>query len=254
MTDRPKKSHRHSHSRMDTFTHCPRRYYLDLVDPEDTKKRESAFARGGHVHRVVEYAAKRVQAGATWKDGLRQGRDAGLSGPLTHAQIKAYVGDELADVLEPWTPLEVEGWGRLQLAALQDSRKLDRAIELVGRLDLVAQHWDGYPAVLDFKTAAHPGKVPTPEEARKSIQLRLYCHMAETTSAGFIYLVPTGRAFPVVVQFTTEELQNALAWIRMTVAAIEAAWETGVWAPAAPEYPWCSAEWCAHYRKCFPKE
>jgi hypothetical protein len=246
---KPKRK-RPSFSSLNEFIHCQLKHFLDCSTPRqpDTPPQ----ARGKHVHNLLQFAAERVLGGSTWKEGLQEGLDANLPGPcpLKRTELQAYVFTELADWLEPWTPIQAEEWIEWPF----DDGEAETLI--VGKIDLQAHKERSplltplLPTVLDYKCVGHAGRVLSEADAQRSLQLKLYCLFKDTDRAGFVYILPTGRILTRMVSFNREELTQTRTWLALTLKALRNCWKTGVWAPAAPDHPWCSARHCPHWNAC----
>ena len=239
---------------------CERRYYLDKLDPDSFGG--PAAQRGTHVHEAMEIMAKIMADGKTAEEALE----------IMKAELpKGYLPE-----------LELTGYLTRSLVAMRDLKPIRGQVErwfrnagrlpMVGKIDLVSSVTPVFefgqpagnepgPCVIDHKTTSKPEKVPSPEEAHRSLQLRLYCLATSTKSAAYIYHLPTGDCMGVSATFTAEELKETELEILQVIVEIEKKWAVGEKDPYmicdSPGRGLCrnpdDVSWggCRHWEKCF---
>lgn len=255
---------RRSYSRWDVFTsQCERRYALDILFPESWRD-TPATARGGQVHRFLEFLArKRKEGGAP----PFSGSDDSFKGPLTWKELQVYFHGTWA-LLRGWQIHEVEAWTR-EAAGMR----------WTGRIDLVAEDDEG-KFVLDWKTCETLTHAKGPFEVRRSLQLQAYCLALGLRRAALGYLPISGVPHLVWVTYSAEALEVAARRLRelektivkrWRAAGAKLAWDGAQWympaevmghgwqldlthfAVASPEMPWCG-ERCPFWDRCLGKK
>lgn len=205
-------------------------------------------------------------------------------GKCVHAAIEEHMRIRMGEEVERWTGPDPYGAAGYVARLLEWEEYKDlrpRAVELWfcqipgrmgrpgfwwnGKIDLVSATTPGLdgPCVLDWKTIIAERKIKSPWEAKKSLQLQVYCLVTGVRNAGFVYFTPSGPVKSTIVTFTEQELDKAWLWaynhslvIRSRWAALDddgGNWEE-VFSMAAPGHPLCSEKWCDHWDYCFNQE
>jgi hypothetical protein len=248
--------------------------------------------RGTHVHNSLEKVAKLwllSRPGPTpeerhkaWADAFEQVRGAPLEGIMETEELASYL-DRAEVIMDGLIPINdcVEVWfnGIGQMFELP-------SLPICGKIDLVSevglattQQSTKYgitpgPAVIDYKTIGGEHRIKGPIDAKRSMQLKIYCLATGAERAGFIYLLPTSRARATFVEFNIKELTIAHNWLSMQLANILSCWRrfTGndsitwgdtlespdgdwdAWTLSSPDNFLCSPKWCDHYKQCIGKK
>ena len=205
-----------SFSSADTFSDiCERQAFLDKI--LGTSESE-AMRRGSAVHEGIENL-------------MRCARD---TPGITSLSSWRRLAPELSAVAEPYVKrlLEWPGLGDLQPTAVEQwfsmiPLRLGRpGFWWNGKIDLVSATTPGLdgPCVLDWKTIAAERKIKWPSQARRSLQLQIYCLVTGVRHAGFVYFTPTGPVKEVIVTFTEQELDKAWLWAYNHSLVIRSRW------------------------------
>jgi len=257
----------HSFSRLNTFTSiCERRHAFDALVPE--KADSPALRRGTHVHDALENMAELIIAGETAVAAAEAVGDDPPEGSLSRDVLRGYL-DRAVPVFEHLAPLKggVEAW----------FRKIE-GMPIVGKIDLQSKRipiFDerGLPVgskpglcVLDHKTTSSPARIQDGREARRSLQLRIYCLATEITTAGFLWFLPSGPVRGTLVEFTPEELETSRKWLQEELGVVDSRWaeaarkdgpgpqiegyDLSSFALAAPGHGLCSEKHCRHWFRC----
>lgn len=272
---------RHSFSALNEFSDvCERRYAYNALIGEFRSSPE--MERGTHVHAALEAVARRMTAedGQTPLDAagaVAAVKDAPPVGVLAPEALTGYL-DRALPVFEHLHPMmgRVEEWFR-------DAG----GFEVVGKIDLVSKwaptadgdgkllgHTENL-CVIDYKTTGSSFFIPTPLQAQRSLQLRLYCLATGARRAGYVYFLPSGPPILRVATFSEQDLVLTRRWLSGTIRVIEHRWKTAaemvregpgqlisgpkgdfdvsVFALARPGHPFCG-EKCEHWTRCIGKE
>jgi hypothetical protein len=269
---------RHSFSRLNTFAEiCERRSAYDslLKDWVDTP----ASKRGSHVHDALEQVAKRMVNGETAVEAAEYIAEHPPEGFLKQPVLAGYL-ERAVVALEHITPIEgrVEQW--FEEAA---------GLPIVGKIDLVSATtpvFDNYGlpthsvpglCVVDYKTTGSPARIKDKWEAKKSLQLKIYCLATGARNAGFLWFLPSGPVKGTFVHFEEDDLAIAKLWLRHTLEVVQSRWDVaarprmGDHAPlttdhlvegydlsgfslAAPGHGLCNAKFCEHWDRCLGKK
>jgi len=269
----PKK---HSFSRISTFSEiCERRGAFDSLIPREWDS--APIKRGNHVHDMLERMALLMIEGDTAVQAAEAVAESKL---CTEGYLKPNVAanylQRAVPVFEHLKPRKegVEAWFR-DVSGLP----------IVGKIDLISETTplvdpSGYVigsvdklCILDHKTIGNPARMKGTYEAKKSLQLKIYCLATGARNAGFIYYLPTGAVRVVVVEFTEAELDIARTWLDLTLKTINRRWEeaaalsgreTGApevegfnllpFSLAEPGHPLCNAKFCDHWDRCLGRK
>jgi hypothetical protein len=229
---------RHSFSRIDQFSsNCELQYMLDALfgSWEDTP----ATLRGSHVHSALEQAALQVLDGATWLQAMQAAPDLVPEDKryLEDEELEGYLARALP-VVRLWTPISTEGW-------FDDCGGLP----ICGRIDGVYKDEDG-EFVLDFKTTGRPDRIKDAWQAKRGMQLAIYCLATGLRRAKYLWFLPAGDAVLTEVEFTEQELARKLYWLEKQIDIIEHRWSNGGWALSRPDNGLCSKSWCKYFGDC----
>lgn len=270
---------RHSYSRISTFAEiCERQHALDALKGQ---WRESLASRKGQqVHDAFERAAalKRGGRSADVAVSIVKGEAIPKGAPLDAKGLAGYL-DRFEPILGALTPLAEEQW----------FRSLPNVAPIVGKIDLVSgsmPQFDEYGrftgekepvrCVVDYKTTSNPRAMKSFEEARKSLQLQIYCLADGCRTAGFLYFLPSGDPRGVFVTFEDSELAHARRWLRDTIEVIDNRWKQAAaegsdaespvldkdgkpydvtpFALAKMGHPLCTAKHCDFYDECLGRK
>lgn len=216
-----------------------------------------AAERGTHVHEALEIQAKAMANGMSAREALDSMELP--TGYLPEPELRSYL-ERALPAMNDLQPIrgQVERWFR-SAGKLPMNGKID----LVSRVTPVfkfgepAGFVDG-PCVIDHKTTSKPEKVPSPEEAHRSLQLRLYCLATGCNSAAYIYHLPSGDCMGVSATFTDEELKETELEMLKVIVEVEKKWEAGDERPfllnKSPGRGLCCEKWCRHWNTCFGDE
>jgi len=261
---------RPSFSRWDNFSNrCERLYALDILFPQPFGS--PAQAKGAQIHDLFEGFLRRVRASgydvqkaytdywgiswASWPDGPRERK-------------------ELEPFLTTCMHL-IEKWGRKVLHVEEWINVVD-GMPWSGKVDLVIDHPEHGPMVVDWKTCATTTWAKSENEARRSLQLQVYCLAMDVRRAGFIYLPNSAVPLERFVTFSEDALERTKTRLRALQATIASRWKTtglhvltnergmpyitdvqeGLeidltpFAEAGSEMPWCSKKHCHHWSRC----
>lgn len=267
----PKK---HSFSRLNTFSDiCERRSaFAALISGDwDTPP----IKRGNHVHAALEHMATHMTGGLTAVQAAELVAGDPPEGYLKAPVLASYL-ERAVPVFEQLTPMKgkVEEW--FNHCGL---------LKIVGKIDLQSSRTplfdpNGKPCgsteghcVLDHKTIGNPMRINSPHEAKRSLQLQIYCLATGARNAGFIYYLPGGAPVRgVVVSFDEAQLTLTESWLTTTLNVVDSRWVEakrlsgcGNGAPevagfnlqpfslAAPGHGLCSAKYCDHWDICLGK-
>ena len=230
-----------SFSRLEQFTDCERRYLFDLLYPEPTSP---AQAHGHRVHAQLE----RLVAGKPLPEG--------------------------EDVL-PQSLAGMQAWDELEAQAAATEVWVDRVrgLPFSGKIDVVAEDHAGDGFVVDWKTTKNMMNAKSQYEARRSLQLQIYCLALGVTRAVFVYLPHAGGYHLRDVDFSQEELEISYRRLKYLVGAVRSRWAQagaeddpagGIVQPeelsiepfsvAKADYTFCKPRWCSHWARCLGKE
>ena len=245
---------------MNQFTSlCERQYAWGCLEGKWVDSRASLI--GKQVHAAFELLVQGMDLAALKTPG-----------PLPGKQLLSYLNRfaPIAQGLKP-RPGGIEQW----------FEKLRDGTKFVGKIDLVSETTPLFnehgiftgeflyePCVIDFKTTANPRKIPSLDEARKSLQTRIYSLATNVKRAGFIYFLPTAESLPrgIFPTFSEASLRLTERWLRDTLATIEQRWENydrpaqeggeGIkeFSLARPDHPLCSEKWCPYWKRCLGKD
>jgi RecB family exonuclease len=267
---------RHSFSRLDTFANvCQRRHAYDalLKDWVDTP----ASLRGNHVHDALETMAKHMIAGQTAVEAAEYVAEHPPPGYLKEEALAGYL-QRAVPVFEHITPIPggTEAW-------------FDEAggLDICGKIDLQSATtpvFDNYGlpthsvpglCVLDHKTTASPARIKDKWEAKKSLQLKIYCLATGARNAGFLWYLPSGPVKGTMVHFEEDDLAIAKLWLRHTTEVVQSRWaeakrngskmyghsdelvegyDLSGFSLAAPGHGLCNAKFCEHWDRCLGKK
>lgn len=281
------KKPRNSFSTLDGLAFCGRRLWYDRTG----ERRETlAMARGTQVHGAFEKLTEAAMA-TSWRQAYLHDDLAEYvpDGPWPRGKVKEWLY-AARPLLEKTRPTVVERWfdevvgktkicGRIDFES--DRLPLDAEdYEIVGLprhgLDL------DRPCVLDFKTVGSAAYTKTPDEARRSPQLGLYCAVTGYDYAGFVYLLPNMASCATIVEVHPNAKKLVVAWIDQMADLLSISWERAVrianeylattddvgsldttslrakaidvgasaFEPARFLDPWCNPK-CDHWKKCF---
>lgn len=258
---------RPSFSRWDNFSNrCERLYALDILFPVPFGS--PAQARGAQIHDLFEGFLRRVRASGydvqkaytdyrevSWPEGPRKTRG------------------ELEPFLEACASL-VEKWGRKVLHVEEWINVVD-GMPWSGKVDLVIDHLEHGPMVVDWKTCATTTWAKSENEARRSLQLQVYCLAMDVRRAGFVYLPNSAAPLERFVTFTEAALERTKTRLRALQATIASRWQAAglavatndrgmpclvrdqrgtvdltPFAEAGSEMPWCSKKHCQQWGNC----
>lgn len=268
----PKK---HSFSRLNTFAEiCERRSAFDALIPGDWSS--TPIKRGNHVHDALQEVAIHMTRGLTAVQAAEIVAQDPPEGYLKQPVLASYL-ERAVPLFEQLTPMKgkVEEW-------FESARGLD----ICGKIDLQSSRTplfdgSGLPCgsaeghcVIDHKTIGNPARMKSSYEARKSLQLQIYCLATGARNAGFIYFLP-GSAPVRGVMATFDEAQLALTqiWLTKTLDVVDSRWVEakrlfGVemntdlevkgynlrpFSLAAPGHALCTAKFCDHWDICLGK-
>jgi hypothetical protein len=270
-----------SFTRIDTFSNCPRQYAEDVIAGPTPST--PAMERGSHLHNCLEVAAKKwleldcPSPGQAWAKALDLISSAPPEGVLSQQEIESYLR-RASDVVGPLIPVKggVEAWfDDVGVAHGLPLLPIRGKIDLISETGLLTSEMarafdvvDG-PAVIDYKTISGEHKIKTSWEARRSMQLKIYCLATGLKRAGFVYFPPKSECRAMFVEFSDEDLQTAHRWLTKTLDAMLECWrrffrcyvqwgETinsenrnwEAWPLAHPDWYLCSPKWCGHYDNC----
>lgn len=242
---------RPSFSTFDTFSWCERQAFLRCLVP---MKPTAALERGKKVHK--------------WLESCLNGE-----GDVCGEFYDIYQNLEKAGVLDALQPKEVEVRSR-ELSWRGSTLPWSAVIDLVSGTTPVPDSSgqkvvasEPQACVIDWKTISNSRRIKSPQQARRSLQLRSYCILKDVRDAGFIYILPSGKIHMTMVQFEDRDLDQAFEWIRQTSDIWGERWgalgtrkeeeidQFGGWdvvfSMAPPDHPLCSKQWCQFYRTCF---
>lgn len=239
----PPEKLRHSFSRISTFDDiCELRYALDAITPRSPSS--EAQLRGTHVHDVAEKAAKEMLLGAAPAAALQTAAHF-VEGPLSEAELAPYL-ERLELFFHDRFPQRgsVEFWFR------DFEWRGEKASEILrmpwcGKIDLMTTE----DVVCDYKTIGNWGRRKNEHEARKSLQLLVYCLSQGVRKASFVWLNPKFPLDVTTVEFTDAELEAGFYRLIRICQTIEHRWEHGGWA-MNPDSGLCSKKWCDHFAAC----
>ncbi len=248
---------RRSFTRWNEFTNgCERRYALDILDPE--REESLALRKGKQVHRLAEGIIGWLSDGPppdfdtiVWNSTVE-------SGPCSREELEKYY-DGICALLQKWKLHEVEQWINTEVAGMK----------WAGKIDLIAEDDKG-KFVVDWKTCGTLTFIKGPVEAKRSLQLQVYCLATGLNRACFVYLPPSGVPKIVEAKFTKEQLAVTAARLRQYDKAILSRWidagaylrggnqvslEDGLdlhpFKLAGSDYPFCKKGTCRHFKRCF---
>lgn len=265
-----------SFTRFDTFARCPRQYAEDVISGPTPST--VAMERGSHLHNAFEAAAKLRLAHPDWEwdTCVTRIKEAPPEGVLSQNELESYLSRALP-ILKGLTPVVggVEAW----FDAVGPACGLP-PLPVRGKIDLIsATVWDcseqarpyailKEAGVVDYKTISGERRIKTSWEARRSMQLRIYCLATGLRRAGFVYLPPKDEARAIFVEFTDELLEQAHRWIRITSDVMLSCWsrfagkevtwgdeiqpigDWTAWPLSHSDNMLCSAKWCKHFDNC----
>jgi len=267
----PKK---HSFSRMNTFADiCERRHAFDALIPGDWDT--PAIKRGNHVHDSLEQMANLMVAGESARDAAEYLAENPPEGYLKQKVLAGYL-ERAVPVFELLDPIKggVEAW-------FDDVEGLP----IIGKIDLQSMtipvfddhgrpsHAISGHCVIDHKTTASPARIKTKWDAKKSLQLQIYCLATGARTAGFLWYLPTGEVRGTMVDFSEDELAKAKLWLHHTTNVIQSRWQEAKtlgasgggpgphlsgydlspFSLAAPGHGLCNEKFCDHWEQCLGK-
>lgn len=259
-----------SHSAIETYHNCPRRYYWERVLKIQTED-GIPLVVGSLYHAVLEKILKApVRCSETEDEAIEEAiRDAAEH--LVRLDIDIDDLDE--EIRENLRKID---FTYIHPVVVHNQPLVERwftneGLNYVGKIDLVNQHlpivddkgniegWtEDEPCVLDFKTVGSRRK--SQRDANLSAQLAGYCLETGVRTAGF-YEIPRNLEKPHRVRvktFTEEELRQWSKWRASQCAAITAIHPLGPeFFPMCPRTnPLCSMMWCPHWDRCYgePKD
>jgi hypothetical protein len=209
--------------------------------------------RGSQVHTGFEQLCTLRKEYGDWAKAYALMEEREIEGPVPQEELFNYLR-RARPILEEFTPLEMEFW-------IEKLEYKGHSIPFCGKIDLLAHTRSKRECVLDFKTISSMSYAKSEFEARRSIQLQIYCFGTGARSAGFIYLPPRSPVELVSVDFTEAILDKGWQWLTHTVDTIEDRWARtpkGLpqdqppkgWAMAEPTHHFCT-EKCRFYNRCF---
>lgn len=272
LTDR-QRIMRPSFSRYDNFSNrCERLFALDVLFPVPFGS--PAQAKGSQVHDLFEIFLRHVRA---VDYDLEQAHLYMLENPLRWPE-----GPRKQSELQPFLKTcrkLVEKWGSKVLHVEEWITSLD-GMPWSGKIDLVIDHPEHGPMVVDWKTCASTTWAKSAQEASRSLQLQVYCLAMETRRAGFVYLPNSAEPLERFVTFSKAALERTKTRLRALQATIATRWEAvGLFvqtdergmpyiepgrhgteidltpfAEAGSDMPWCSKKYCAQWGNCLGRK
>ncbi len=173
----------YSHSRLESFETCPRKYWYRYVDKPDIERVDSVEAfLGKRVHDVLEEVYKRRMTGkvmskddvltlheqwwdSKWHEGVQI-----VDKTFTVENYREVGRRCLGDYYDRYYPFDQDHTLRLE-GNVQVSLGDEGQYQLRGFIDRLAQRDDGVYEIHDYKTSK---SVPTQEQADADRQLALY--------------------------------------------------------------------------------
>jgi hypothetical protein len=270
-----------SFTRIDTFSRCPRQYVHDVLSgPTPSNK---AMERGTHLHNSLEAAANLwlERPEWAWDVCLNRIMDAPPEGVLSQPEIESYL-DRALPVVKDLIPVVggVEAWfddvgPACGLPSLPIRGKIDLISETSLKTSEQSRPYDvcDGPAVIDYKTISGERRIKNSWEAKRSMQLKIYCLATGLDRAGFIYFPPKSEARATFVHFSEDDLAVAHKWLTLQLEAMLACWKRftrdplaqfghqleddeladgdwTAWPLSHPDNILCSPKWCEHYSNC----
>lgn len=249
-------------SKLNTFSKCPRMFFLQYVARQRPAPTEALLiGRGAH-------------AGMEWDNEERvKGRKPPIGEVLDRAAV-AYQeeggGDvdrfveeheqQLAvydrDFRHRFAPvkgtIEMPFEVTLNICADPD-REAPEPATIQGFVDVVAEVDAEGRQVVDYKTGARP---VSETEAGKSDQLTLYCLGSELEQARIVNFVryakqkPTTKITPPIVA-TQARVEKLLTFCHDTISEIRRCLKSGSFPKCGPACFWCSPTACSFYEQCY---
>lgn len=252
------------------FGTCERRAFLNAVFPERDEDKGPALLRGIKIHDVFEDVCNRRLKVDSW--------GAAAASVTMDAEARHYVDRMLSHVVSGGWPAPREGgvekWFReLPLGELG-------TIPWRGKIDLISETaplvnggqitgCEERLCVVDWKTINSRERIKSEWEARRALQLPVYCLATGIRTACYVYLLPHGKPFTLRVDFTEKELDRHRMWIYNQYSVLKSRWaqliETAeecdrkleeypnwkeVFSLASPEERLCNEKWCRHWKHC----
>lgn len=280
------KEPRNSFSLLDGHAFCGRRTWFDRTGP---RKETLPMRKGTQVHGAFENLIKAKIAGESWDElyNLETSKRFIPEGPHKMTKVRWWLSSA-RPLLEKTLPIRVERWFDVEVNGTQICGRIDfesaripsEPCEGIRISGIPANGYDcDRPCVLDFKTVSSARWCKTPDQARQSMQLALYCIVTGFDHAGFVYLLPNMDVEAVIVEVPQNAKAIAARWICMQSEAFHRTWQEAVemvdepenlrdialldmskeqrivkaadlWQPASFLHPWCSPK-CDHWEKCY---
>jgi hypothetical protein len=254
-----------SHTAIDLFHQCARRYYWERV----LKIREpdtEPLVVGSLYHKILERLTRNPAADVdeAVRVSIRDAAEALVRLEIDIDDLDLEIRENLTKIDFNWIVAHKVGQ-----APLVEAKFFNDDLNLCGVIDLVNQHtpvpdakgvvqsWiKDEPCVLDFKVVNSRRK--SQRDADLSAQLAIYCLETKVKTAGF-YEIPRNLERPHHVRlktFTDQELGEWQRWLACQCVGIQAIH------PQGPEFfpmtkrsnPLCSQMWCPHWDRCYGKQ
>lgn len=251
----------HSFSRLNTFTECERKAAFDALSEW---KDSPAMAQGTDVHNGLEMAVNFMIEGASAEDAIAQVKEDDPHRILLERDARDDYLDRALPVLSVLRPTSAERWFRRDSRIAPARGKIDvesSVTPVFGATGLPTGEVIEEPCVLDWKTTKSPRNIKSEWEARRALQLQMYCLEAGVQRASFVYLLPSPAPVRgVAVAFTDEQLDTCERWLREQMKVVDSRWEEALlddgrydlsgFALSSPANALCSAKWCPYWDKC----
>jgi len=251
-----------SHSAIDLFHQCARRYYWERVLKIKTEDGPHLIV-GQLYHNVLEKHLKGSDLDDAVRECIRN-----LAEDLTRLEIDIDDLDEEVRANVDRMEIDPLALAPVQVghAKLVESWFNEGKQGLVGKIDLINQNtptvddkgnilaWiQDAPCVLDFKVVNSRRK--SARDANLSAQLAIYAIETGCNTAGF-FEIPRNLEKPQRVRiktFTDAELAEWRMWITAQVAGITAIHsQPATFFPLTKrDNPLCSQMWCPHWDRCY---
>ena len=215
----------HSFSRISNFVEiCERRHAFDALIKRSWNS--APIKRGNHVHDMLEHVGILMSKGDSAVQACER-----IAEVCTEGYLKPHVAAGYLERALPVFELLAPKVGGLE-TWFEDVAQLP----IVGKIDMVSTQTpmfdgSGIPThfveelcVIDHKTIGSPARMKGQFEAKKSLQLKIYCLATGARNACFLYYLPTGAVRGVSVKFTEADLELAKLWLAGTLAVIDSRW------------------------------
>lgn len=283
------KTPRNSFSLLDGHGFCGRRCWFDRTGP---RKETLPMKKGTQVHGAFEALIEEMRliqetpSDQCWESAFTEPERHVPDGPHKTAKVVQWL-KAARPLLEMTTPLQTERWFNVEVNGTPICGRIDfessRIPADADGVEIRGVPRSGYncdrPCVLDFKTVSSARWCKTPDQARQSMQLALYCIVTGFDHAGFVYLLPNMDVEAVIVEVPENAKAIAARWICMQSEAFHRTWQeavemvdepenlrdaalqamskedrivkaAGFWQPADFLHAWCSPK-CDHWTKCY---